>query len=385
MCVHGSPQGEKGSQKFSWAKAPLPLWERGWGEGNSGFANQLDPLTYPAASIMLKYIGKRLFDLLPVLLGITLLVFLFLQLIPGNPAVVLLGPRATPDQIVALQEQLGLNRPLPLQYLSFLGRLIRFDLGTSILSGVPIAQELAIRWPATFELSVAAMLVAMLLGIPAGILAAVRKNGWIDNLAMSASLLGVSMPVYWLGLLLVYLFAVNLHWLPPSGRLGVGVQLQPITGFYILDAILRLNFPALLDVLSHLILPAITVGTIPLAIIARITRSAMLEVLSQDYIRTARAKGLIERWVIMKHVLKNALLPVITIIGLQFGTLLSGAILTETIFSWPGIGSWIYEGILARDYPVVQGGVVFVAIVFVFINLLIDISYAFLDPRIQYK
>jgi len=185
------------------------------------------------------------------------------------------------------------------------------------------------------------MLVAMLLDVPAGILAAVRKNGWIDNLAMSTSLLGVSMPVYLLGLLLVYLFAVNLHWLPPSGRLSVGVQLQPITGFYILDAILQLNFPALLDVLSHLILPAITVGTIPLAIIARITRSAMLEVLSQDYIRTAHAKGLIERWVIMKHALKNALLPVITIIGLQFGTLLSGAILTETIFSWPGIGSWI--------------------------------------------
>ncbi|HEY9639540.1 MAG TPA: ABC transporter permease [Coleofasciculaceae cyanobacterium] len=335
--------------------------------------------------VMLQYIGKRLFDLLPVLLGITILVFLFLQLIPGNPAVVLLGPRATPDQIQALQEQLGLNKPLPLQYLSFLGRLIRFDLGKSILSGVPIAQELAIRWPATFELSVAAMLVAIILGVPAGILAAVRKNGWIDNLAMSTSLLGVSMPVYWLGLLLVYLFAVNLHWLPPSGRLGVNVQLQPITGFYVLDSILRLNFSALGDVLAHLILPAITVGTIPLAIIARITRSAMLEVLSQDYIRTARAKGLIERWVILKHALKNALLPVITIIGLQFGTLLSGAILTETIFSWPGIGSWIYEGILARDYPVVQGGVVFVAIVFVLINLLVDISYAFLDPRIQYK
>lgn len=334
---------------------------------------------------MLRYIARRLLDLLPVLLGITLLVFLFLQLIPGNPAVVLLGPRATPDQIANLQEQLGLNRPLPLQYLSFLGKLIRFDLGRSIISGIPITREIATRWPATFELSVAAMLVATILGIPAGILAAVKKNGWIDNIAMSTSLLGVSMPVYWLGLLLVYLFAVHLHWLPPSGRLGVSVNLQPITGFYVLDALLRLNFPALIDVLSHLILPAITLGTIPLAIIARITRSAMLEVLSQDYIRTARAKGLLERWVISKHALKNALLPVVTIIGLQFGALLGGAILTETIFSWPGIGSWIYEGILARDYPVVQGGVVFVAIVFVLINLLVDLSYAFLDPRIQYK
>jgi peptide/nickel transport system permease protein len=334
---------------------------------------------------MLRYILRRLLDLLPVLLGITLLVFLFLKLIPGDPAVVLLGQRATPDQIANLQEQLGLNRPLPLQYLSFLGKLIRFDLGKSIISGIPITQEIATRWPATFELSVAAMLVAIVLGVPAGILAAVKKNGWIDNLAMSSSLLGVSMPVYWLGLLLVYLFAVNLRWLPPSGRLGVGINFQPLTGFYLLDTLLRFNFPAFLDVLAHLILPAITLGTIPLAIIARITRSAMLEVLSQDYIRTARAKGLLERWVISKHALKNALLPVVTIIGLQFGTLLGGAILTETIFSWPGIGSWIYEGILARDYPVVQGGVVFVAIVFVLINLLVDLSYAFLDPRIQYK
>lgn len=334
---------------------------------------------------MLRYIAKRLLDLIPVILGITILVFLFLKLIPGNPAVVLLGPRATPEQIEELKNQLGLNQPLPLQYLAFLGKLIRFDLGRSIISGIPIVREIATRWPATFELSVAAMVVSMLLGIPAGILAAIRKNGWIDNLAMSTSLLGVSMPVYWLGLLLVYLFAVHLHWLPPSGRIGVGVNFQPITGFYILDSLLQFNFQALGDVLAHLVLPALTLGTIPLAILARITRSAMLEVLSQDYIRTARAKGVMERWVIIKHALKNALLPVVTIVGLQFGTLLSGAILTETIFSWPGIGSWIYEGILARDYPVVQGGVVFVAIVFVLINLLVDISYAFLDPRIQYK
>ena len=334
---------------------------------------------------MLRYISKRLLDLVPVILGITLLVFLFLQLIPGDPAVVLLGQRATPTQVEALREQLGLNEPLPLQYLAFLGKLLRLDFGRSIISGIPITQEIAVRWPATFELSVAAMMVAMVLGIPAGIIAAVRKNGWIDNIAMSTSLLGVSLPVYWLGLLLIYLFAVNLRWLPPSGRLSVGVDFQPFTGFYLLDTLLQFNFAAFGNVLIHLILPAITLGTIPLAIIARITRSAMLEVLSQDYIRTARAKGLRERWVIMKHALKNALLPVVTIIGLQFGTLLSGAILTETIFSWPGIGSWIYEGILNRDYPVVQGGVVFVAIVFVLINLLVDISYAFLDPRIQFK
>ncbi|HEY9891000.1 MAG TPA: ABC transporter permease [Candidatus Sericytochromatia bacterium] len=334
-----------------------------------------------------RYIGKRLLNLIPVLLGITLLVFAFLHLIPGDPAVVMAGERATPEQVAALREQLGLNQPLPLQYLVFLGNLLRLNFGTSIISGVPIAEEIRTRWPATFELSVAAMLVATIIGIPAGVLAAVHKNSAVDNLTMSGSLLGVSLPVYWLGLLLVYLFAVNLQWLPPSGRISIdaGLNFKPITGFYVLDALLQGNFKAIKDVLSHLILPAVTLGTIPLAILARITRSAMLEVLSQDYIRTARAKGLLERWVIFKHALKNALLPVVTIIGLQFGTLLGGAILTETIFSWPGIGSWIYEGILSRDYPVVQGGVVFVAVAFVIINLLIDLSYAFLDPRIQYQ
>jgi len=276
---------------------------------------------------------------------------------------------------------------LPLQYFAFLSNIIRFDFGNSIISGIPVAQEIRNRWPASFELSVAAMLFSTLIGIPAGIIAAVRKDRWADNLAMVISLIGVSMPVYWLGLLLIYLFAVYLGWLPPSGRISVdqGFSFHPITGFFVLDALLRFDFSALKDVLAHLVLPAIALGTIPLAIIARITRSAMLEVLSQDYIRTARAKGLIERWVILKHALKNALLPVITIIGLQFGTLLSGAILTETIFSWPGIGSWIYGGILSRDYPVVQGGVIFVSVTFVLVNLLVDISYTFFDPRIQYK
>jgi peptide/nickel transport system permease protein len=333
------------------------------------------------------YIIKRLLGLLPVLLGITLLVFCFLHLIPGDPAVILSGERATPEQLAALRDKLGLNQPLPLQYLTFLKNLIRLDLGTSIISGIPIAAELRVRFPATLELSIAAMLVALVIGIPAGILAAVRRNSWLDNLTMTGSLIGVSLPVYWLGLLLIYLFAVNLHWLPASGRISVdaGYSFKPITGFYMLDALLRLDGAALKDILAHLILPALALGTIPLAILVRITRSAMLEVLSQDYIRTARAKGVPELWVILKHAFKNTLLPVSTIIGLQFGTLLGGAILTETIFSWPGIGSWIYDGILARDYPVVQGGVVFVATAFVLINLLVDISYALIDPRIQYK
>lgn len=336
---------------------------------------------------MAPYILKRLLSLIPVLLGITLLVFGFLHLIPGDPAVVLLGERATPDQMAALRSQLGLDKPLPTQYLTFLGNLLRFNLGTSIISGIPIATELRTRWPATFELSLVAMSIALIIGIPAGILAAVRKNRWLDQLTMTGSLLGVSLPVYWLGLLLIYLFAVNLRWLPPSGRISVeaGFTFQPITGFYVLDALLKLNGPLLLDVLSHLVLPALTLGTIPLAILARITRSAMLDTLSQDYIRTAKAKGVPQFRVICQHALKNALLPISTIVGLQFGTLLGGAILTETIFAWPGIGSWIYQGILERDYPVVQGGVVFVAIAFVLINLVVDLSYALIDPRIQYK
>ncbi|HEY9908434.1 MAG TPA: ABC transporter permease [Thermosynechococcaceae cyanobacterium] len=333
------------------------------------------------------YLAKRLLSLFPVLLGITLLVFAFLHLIPGDPAVVLGGERATPDQIAALREKLGLNQSLPVQYFTFLASLLRLDLGTSIISGVPIADELRVRFPATLELSLAAMAIALLVGIPAGVLAAVRKNGWLDNLTMTGSLLGVSLPVYWLGLLLIYLFAVNLRWLPPSGRIStdVGFSFRPLTGFYVLDAVLQGNLLALGDVLTHLILPAVTLSTIPLAIVARITRSAMLETLSQDYIRTARAKGVPERRVVFQHALKNALLPVVTIAGLQFGTLLGGAILTETIFAWSGIGSWIYEGILARDYPVVQGGVIFVAVTFVLLNLLVDVSYGFIDPRIQQR
>lgn len=336
---------------------------------------------------MAHYIIKRLLNLLPVLLGITLLVFLFLHLIPGDPATVLLGERATPEQVEALREQLGLNQPLPLQYLTFINNLLHLDFGTSIISGIPIIDEIKTRFPATFELSLAAMIVAVILGIPAGVLAAVYKNRPADNITMIGSLLGVSMPVYWLGLLLIYLFAITLNWFPPSGRISIeaGLTFQPITGFYLLDAILKLDINLLKDVLAHLILPALTLGTIPLAILARITRSSLLEVLSQDYIRTARAKGIPEHWVILRHGLKNALLPVVTIIGLQFGTLLGGAILTETIFSWPGIGSWIYEGILARDYPVVQGGVVVVSIIFVLVNLVVDISYALVDPRIKYK
>ncbi|RTI55586.1 peptide ABC transporter permease [Thermus scotoductus] len=336
---------------------------------------------------MWSYVLRRLLGLVPVLFGITLLVFLFLQLIPGDPAQAILGERGTPEQLAALREKLGLNKPLYVQYLTFVRNVLTGDLGTSAVSTIPVAEELKRRWPATFELALAATLVAVVFGIPVGILAAVRKNSLLDTLSMSLSLVGVSMPVFWLGLLLVYFFAVNLHWLPTGGRLStdLAIDFRPITGFLVLDGMLALKPEVLMDALRHLILPALTLGTIPLAILTRITRSAMLEVLSQDYVRTARAKGLAERQVILKHALKNALLPVVTLVGLQFGTLLGGAILTETIFSWPGIGSYIYEGILNRDYPVVQAGVLVVATVFVLVNLLVDLSYALLDPRIQYR
>lgn len=332
------------------------------------------------------YLAKRCLGLIPVVLGITLFVFLLLHLIPGDPAIVLLGERATPEQVIALRQQLGLEQPLPLQYVRFLIQLLQGDLGRSILSGVPVADELRFRFPATVELALGAIAIAISLGIPSGILAALRKNSGLDHGMMMASLVGVSLPVYWLGLLLIYLFAVHLHWLPASGRLSIdaGFTGQSWTGFYVLDALLQLNLPLLRDVLGHLVLPAVTLSTIPLAILARITRSALLETLSQDYIRTARAKGVPAFWVIGRHALKNALLPISTLIGLQFGTLLGGAILTETIFAWPGIGSWIYEGILTRDYPVVQGGVMVVAIAFVLVNLIVDITYAWIDPRIRW-
>lgn len=334
---------------------------------------------------MWAYTGRRILGLIPVLFGISLTVFLFLHLIPGNPATVMLGERASPQRIAELSSKLGLDKPLPEQYIRFVGNLLQGDLGNSIFNLLPIREQLATRWPATFELAIAAMIVAIMLGIPLGILAAVRKNSIWDNASTILSLVGVSMPVFWLGLLLIYLFAVNLQWLPPSGRIGVdaGNTFKTISGFFVLDSLIQRAHIG--EVVSHLILPALTLGTIPLAILTRITRSAMLEVLSQDYVRTARAKGQSERVVIWRHALKNALLPVVTIIGLQFGTLLGGAILTETIFSWPGIGSWIYEGILNRDYPVVQGGVIFVALVFVIVNLVVDLSYALLDPRIQYR
>jgi ABC-type dipeptide/oligopeptide/nickel transport system permease component len=347
---------------------------------------------------MAAYTIRRLLGLIPVLLGISLLVFGVLRLIPADPALLILGERATPAQREALREQLGLNKPLFFnftgegrnlfdgQYFNFMGDLLQGNFGTSIVRRTSVGTELGLRFPATLELTIAALLIAILVGVPAGMIAAMRRGSFIDTISVLVALIGVSIPIFWLGLLLQYLFAVNLGWLPVSQRISVEYArtFQPITGLYVLDGLLRGQLDVSVNALRHLIMPALALSTVPMAIIVRMTRSSMLEVLGQDYIRTAWAKGLRERVVVTRHALRNALLPVVTVIGLQFGALLGGAILTETVFSWPGIGTWILDGVRGRDYPVVQSGVIFVAFLFVIINTLVDLSYAFLDPRIQH-
>lgn len=333
---------------------------------------------------MLRYIIRRLLALVPVMLGVSLLTFLLLRFTPGDPALVILGERATPDRVAELREQLGLNRPLPVQYLLFLNQILHGDLGRSIISNVPVIDELTARMPATIELVVVAMIFGLLIGIPAGIIAAMRRNTIFDYLSMVGALIGVSMPIFWIGLLAIYLFAVDLRWVPPSGRIDPELNFQRQTNFYTIDAIISGNWQALGNVLHHLIMPAFILSLVTLPILARLTRSSMLEVLQQDYIRTAWAKGLRERAVVIRHALRNAMLPVITVVGLQFGGLLGGAILTETIFAWPGMGLWIYQAIQQRDYPIVQAGVLVAATIYVVINLLVDISYSLFDPRIRY-
>ncbi len=349
---------------------------------------------------MIRYIIRRLISVIPTLLGVTFVIFMFQRLIPGDPAVAMLGEHANEENVERIREQFGLNRPLFLdrealvqddlrgffdsQYIRYLGRLIRLDLGESIHRRIPVAETLALRFPATFELALLSMMFAILIGIPAGIASASRRNSLLDGVTMIGSLVGVSMPIFWLGLMEIMLFAVFLKWLPAGGRLSSGIEVETITNFILLDSLITGNTPAFIDAFQHIIMPAIALATIPMAIIARMTRSSMLDVLQEDYIRTAKAKGLVERVVLFKHALKNAFLPVITIIGIQAGTLLSGAVLTETIFSWPGIGKWVYDSILARDYPIVQGATLLIAIIFVAANLLVDLSYALLDPRIHY-
>ncbi len=333
------------------------------------------------------YFLRRLLGLLPVLLGVSLLVFAFVRAIPGDPARVMLGERATEESVKRIRADLGLDKPITEQYVKYMGNLLTGNLGTSIFSQIPIADDLRRRFPATLELSIAAMLFAVMIGVPLGVLAAVRRNTGVDNATMALALVGVSMPVFWLGMILKFIFSIQTKIFPPSARISdlLTFTFVPITNMLVLDGILRVNPAIVWDALLHLVMPAVALGTIPMAIIARMTRASMVEVLSQDYVRTARAKGLVQRTVIWKHALRNAMLPVITVIGLSFGTLLSGAVLTETIFAWSGIGSWIYEGIFQRDYPVVQSGVLLVSLIFVLVNLIVDLSYAAFDPRIQYR
>jgi peptide/nickel transport system permease protein len=333
---------------------------------------------------MIRYAVRRITALIPVLIGVSVVVFLFLHLIPGDPASAMLGDHATADSIARLRVAYGLDQPWPQQYAIFVGHLLQGDLGRSIRSNNPITQELAQRFPATIELTLAAMLIAVVVGIPAGIISATRRGTIFDHFSVTVALAGVSMPIFWLGLMLAWFFGVQLKLLPFSARLDTGARFVPITNLLLLDAVLRGDWVILSQAVRHLLLPAVALSTVPLAIIMRMTRGAMLEVLSQDFVRTARAKGLRDRVVVVGHALQNAMLPVITIIGLQVGALLSGAILTETIFSWPGIGRWIYESIQFRDYPVVQSMTLLIALIFVVANLLVDLSYAWFDPRVRY-
>lgn len=334
---------------------------------------------------MLTYITKRIFLLIPVLLGVSLLAFSLIHFIPGDPARIMLGEKANEQALNELRQQLGLNDPLYIQYSRFMGDILQGDFGRSVISHNPVIEELAQRFPATIELAFTAMLIAIVVGIAAGVISAVKQYSIFDNLSMIGALFGVSMPIFWLGLMLILVFSNMLHWLPPSARISIEYSIPQVTNFVLIDTLLAGNMDAFIDALKHLIMPSLALGTIPMAIIARMTRSSMLEVMKQDYIRTANAKGLHKVIVVLKHALKNAFLPIVTVIGLQFGQLLGGAVLTESIFSWPGIGRYMYHAIMARDFPVVQSGILFIALIFVLVNLLVDIAYTFLDPRIRYQ
>ena len=334
---------------------------------------------------MFSFIAKRLGLVVPTFLGITLLVFSLIRLLPGDPVEALSGERGmTTERYERLIREFGLDRPLPVQYADYLWKAVQGDLGHSTITHEPVFKEFITLFPATIELSICAMLLALLIGVPAGIIAAVKRNTVWDYSVMGASLTGFSMPIFWWGLLLILTFSVTLGWTPVSGRIAIQFDIPPVTGFMLIDSLLSGDKGAFKSALSHLILPSIALGTIPLAVIARMTRSSMLEVLREDYVRTARAKGASTFRIVGIHALRNALIPVVTTIGLQVGTLLAGAILTETIFSWPGIGKWLVEAIHRRDYPAVQGGILLSATVIIGVNLIVDVLYGVINPRIRH-
>ena len=334
---------------------------------------------------MLAFILRRVALIIPTFIGVTLLAFALIHLIPGDPVENLSGERGMdPARRERLLHEFGLDKSLPLQYVEYVGQVLQGDLGTSLTTHEPVLTEFLTLFPATVELAFFAMLFALVIGLPAGIVAALKRNSVADYAVMGVSLTGYSMPIFWWALLLILFFSVQLGWTPVSGRLAVEYDVPMSTGFMLLDTLRSGDTAAFRSALSHLILPSIALGTIPLAVIARMTRSSMLEVLREDYIRTARAKGL-PRWeVVLVHALRNALIPVITVIGLQVGLLLSGAILTETIFSWPGVGNWLIHGVQSRDYPVVQGGILLVAAIVISVNLIVDLLYGVINPRIRH-
>ena len=334
---------------------------------------------------MLRFLLTRVSLIIPTFIGVTLLTFALIRVIPGDPIELLAGERGIdPVRHAELRTKLGLDRPVLVQYGVYLGNIAQGDLGESILTREPVLTEFLARFPATLELSFCAMLLAIGIGLPAGVLAAVKRGSPLDHTVMAVSLTGFSMPIFWWALLAILFFSVMLGWTPVSGRISLLYFFEPVTGFMLIDAWLSGEPGAFKSAVSHLILPSVVLGTIPLAVIARMTRSSMLEVLSDDYIRTARAKGVSALQVVAVHALRNALIPVVTVIGLQTGVLLAGAILTETIFAWPGVGKWLVESVHRRDYPVLQGGVLLVATVVMTVNLLVDVLYGFINPRIRH-
>lgn len=333
---------------------------------------------------MLSYTIRRLVSIIPVLLGLLLLISLLIEFIPGDPARVMLGQHVSEEALASLRKKMGLDKPFYVRLGIYMGNLSQGDWGDSIREGRPVLTILFERIPATFELAFFAMLFSSFFGVMLGVISAWRQYSIWDYSGMIIALIGISMPVFWLGLMMIYVFSLKLDLMPFGGRIATNVTLASQTGFYVLDSIITLNWKAFSNVMLHLIMPAIALGTIPMAMITRMTRSSMLEVLGQDYVQTARAKGLKEKRVLLVHALKNAFMPVITVVGLNFGILLGGAILTETVFSWPGLGTWLLDSIHARDYPAVQGGVLFIGASFVVVNLLVDLSYAWINPKVKY-
>ena len=334
---------------------------------------------------MIRFIFNRLLLIIPTFIGITIVAFAFVRVLPGDPILLIAGERSvSPERYQALLVQFGYDRPIWVQYWDYLTGIFQGDFGTSISTKRPVIRDFLTLFPATVELSFCATLFAVILGIPAGVIAAVKRGSWYDQTLMGTALVGYSMPIFWLGLLLIIFFSGNLGWTPVSGRIDLLYFFPAVTGFMTIDSLLSGQDGAFVSALRHLILPTITLGTIPLAVIARQTRSAMLEVLGDDYVRTARAKGLAPRQVIGQHALRNALIPVVTTIGLQVGVMMAGAILTETIFSWPGIGKWMVDAISRRDYPVVQAGLLLIALIVMAVNLIVDVLYGLINPRIRH-